>query len=154
MAKLELAKELGADEVITPEEGTSTYSKLIELTKDEGVDLAIEAAGSAQTSEEVLAAPKKGGEVLFLGIPYSDITLKRFYFERIVRNELTVLGSWNAISAPYPGREFTTTLQFLRDEKLRIKPMISHYLALKEGPQMFREITDGKTKAMKVLFEL
>src|SRR5690625_1398106 len=154
LAKLELAKELGADEVITPEEGTSTYSKLMELTKDEGVDLAIEAAGSAQTSEEVLAAPKKGGEVLFLGIPYSDITLKRFYFERIVRNELTVLGSWNAISAPYPGREFTTTLQFLRDEKLRIKPMISHYLALKEGPQMFREITDGKTKAMKVLFEL
>src|SRR5699024_2616294 len=72
LAKLELAKELGADEVITPEEGTSTYSKLMELTKDEGVDLAIEAAGSAQTSEEVLAAPKKGGEVLFLGIPYSD----------------------------------------------------------------------------------
>lgn len=154
LAKLKLAKELGADEVIKPEESTSTYSKLMELTNDDGVNLAIEAAGSIQTSEEVLAAPKKGGEVLFLGIPYSDITLKRFYFERIIRQELTVRGSWNAVSAPYPGREFRTTLQFLREEKLRTKPMISHYLALKEGPRIFQEITDGKTKAMKVLFEI
>ncbi|WP_152655837.1 galactitol-1-phosphate 5-dehydrogenase [Oceanobacillus sp. CFH 90083] len=152
--KLELAKELGADEVIKPDKNASTYSKLMQLTDDDGVDLAIEAAGSVQTSEEVFAAPKKGGEVLFLGIPYSDITLKRFYFERIVRQELTVRGSWNAVSAPFPGREFTTTLQFLKEGKLKIKPMISHYLPLKEGPDIFRKITGGKEKAMKVLFEL
>ncbi|GEN86313.1 MULTISPECIES: galactitol-1-phosphate 5-dehydrogenase [Oceanobacillus] len=152
--KLQLAKELGADEIIKPEKSVSTYSKLMELTDDNGVDLAIEAAGSIQTSEEVFAAPKKGGEVLFLGIPYSDITLKRFYFERIVRQELTVRGSWNAVSAPFPGREFTTTLQFLKEGKLRTKPMISHYLPLKEGPNIFQKITSGKEKAMKVLFEV
>lgn len=152
--KLTLAKELGADEVIQPEKSASTYEKLMQLMDDTGVDLAIEAAGSVQTSEEVLAAPKKGGEVLYLGIPYSDIALKRFYFERIVRQELTVRGSWNAVSAPFPGREFTTTLQFLREGKLRTKPMISHYLPLQEGPDIFQKITSGKEKAMKVLFEL
>ncbi|MFD2830052.1 galactitol-1-phosphate 5-dehydrogenase [Corticicoccus populi] len=150
--KLSVAKELGADEVIQPDKNVSTYSKLMELT--DGVDLAVEAAGSAQTSEEVFAAPKKGGEVLFLGIPYSDITLKRFYFERIVRQELTVHGSWNAVSAPFPGREFTTTLQFLKEGKLKTQPMISHCISLKEGPEIFRKITTGREKAMKVLFEL
>ncbi|MEK4303071.1 galactitol-1-phosphate 5-dehydrogenase [Oceanobacillus sp. FSL K6-0251] len=152
--KLTLAKELGADEVIQPGKSVSTYEKLMQLMDETGVDLAIEAAGSVQTSEEVLAAPKKGGEVLYLGIPYSDIALKRFYFERIVRQELTVRGSWNAVSAPFPGREFTTTLQFLREGKLRTKPMISHYLPLQEGPDIFQKIISGKEKTMKVLFEL
>ncbi|MFD1064911.1 galactitol-1-phosphate 5-dehydrogenase [Oceanobacillus locisalsi] len=152
--KLQLAQELGADEIIQPDKSVSTYAQLMQLTNDAGVDLAMEAAGSVQTSEEVFAAPKKGGEVLFLGIPYSDIMLKRFYFERIVRQELTVRGAWNAVSAPFPGREFTTTLQFLREGKLKTKPMISHYLPLQEGPDIFHKITSGKEKAMKVLFEV
>lgn len=151
--KLEIAEELGA-EIILPTKSQSSYDQLMQLTNGKGVDLAVEAAGSATTSEEVFAAPKKGGEVVFLGIPYSDVLLKRFYFERIVRHELTVYGGWNAISAPFPGREFHTTLQFLQEKKLKIKPLISHCLPLDEGPEMFRKMTNGEEKAVKVIFKL
>lgn len=152
--KLELAKKLGADTSILSSKQNSSYEQLMELTDGEGVNLAIEAAGSAATSEEVFAAPCKGGEVVFLGIPYSDVTFDRFYFERIVRQELTVRGSWNAISAPFPGPEFHTTLHFLQEKQLRIEPLISHCLPLRKGPEMFYKITNGEEKAVKVLFEL
>ncbi|WP_142293107.1 zinc-binding dehydrogenase, partial [Staphylococcus aureus] len=111
-AKLEVANEVGADEVINSYQQPA-HEQLNERGSGSGVELAIEAAGSPITSAHVFALPKKGGEVVFMGIPYADIEIPRFYFERIVRNELTVLGSWNAISAPYPGKEWTASRHFM-----------------------------------------
>lgn len=152
--KLALASELGADVTVHPNDNESTYEQLMHVTNNIGVDLAIEAAGSAKTSAEIFGAPKKGGEVLFLGIPYSDINMSRFYFERIVRQELSVYGSWNAVSAPFPGREFDTTLHFLKEKKLLVEPLISHCVPLNMGPEMFHKITNGEESAVKVMFDL
>lgn len=152
--KLDIAKRIGADDVILPSQNQSSYKHLMEITNDEGVDLAIESAGSAITSEEIFAAPKRGGEIVFLGIPYSDIKLKRFYFERIIRYELTVHGAFNAISAPFPGKEFFSTIDFLKNGKLKMEPLISHVIPLEKGPEMFELVTNGDIPSCKVLFEL
>src|SRR5690606_37626601 len=90
--KLELAKQLGADVTINSLQAPP-HETLLELTNGRGVDLAVESAGSPITSAQVFALPRKGGEVVFLGIPYADINIERFYFEKIVRSELTVYGS-------------------------------------------------------------
>lgn len=70
-----------------------------------GVDLAIESAGNPFTAARVPGLSHKGDEVVYVGIPYGDVPVPRFYFERIMRNELNVIGSWCTISAPYSGRE-------------------------------------------------
>lgn len=152
--KLDIAKKIGADNIVLPSKNKSAYEHLIEITNEAGVDLAIESAGSPNTSEEIFSAPKRGGEIVFLGIPYSDIMLERFYFERIVRYELTIHGAFNAISAPFPGKEFSTTIDFLKNGKLRMNPLISHVVPLEKGPEMFKHITNGEISACKVLFEL
>lgn len=90
--KLKLAKELGADVAINSLE-KPPHEQILEHTNGRGVDLAVESAGSPITSAQVFALPRKGGEVVFMGIPYADINIKRFFFEKIVRNELTVYGS-------------------------------------------------------------
>lgn len=148
--KLKIAKQLGADILINPlkEDTETVIKKLTSL----GVDLAVESAGSPITSEQVLALPKKGGEVLYLGIPYGDIALQRYYFEKIVRNELRILGSWNALSAPFPGKEWETGLHFMKTGQLDIKPMISHHLPLEKGPEIFHQLTYKEIDAVKVLF--
>ncbi|WP_017797928.1 galactitol-1-phosphate 5-dehydrogenase [Oceanobacillus kimchii] len=149
--KLKIAQELGADIVVNPmEENAEEIVK--HYTGDLGVDLAVESAGSPITSEQVLALPKKGGEVVFLGIPYGDITLKRYYFEMIVRNELRILGSWNALSAPFPGKEWDATLHYMGTGQLNVKPMISHRLGLEAGPEIFHQITNRLSDAVKVIF--
>ncbi len=148
--KLEIARTMGADHVINPIEDPA-HEQISTLTKNCGVDLAIESAGSPITSAQVLALPKKGGEVVYMGIPYGDVNIERFYFEKIVRNELTVYGSWNALSAPFPGKEWETTIAYMKKGLINVKPMISHRLSLSDGPEVFEKIIKGDKGYVKVL---
>jgi L-iditol 2-dehydrogenase len=149
--KLEIAKEVGAD-VLINSLVKPAHEQLLEHTNGQGVDVAIESAGSPITSAQVFALPKKGGEVVFMGIPYGDVNVERFYFEKIVRNELTVLGSWNAISAPFPGKEWSTTVHYMSTGQINVKPMITHRLKLQEGPETFTKIINRDEFFGKVLF--
>ncbi|MYL29888.1 alcohol dehydrogenase catalytic domain-containing protein [Halobacillus halophilus] len=149
--KLEIAKEVGADVIINPTIHP-LQNHVAEVTDQLGVDLAVECAGSPVTSEQILALPKKGGEVLYMGIPYANIEFERFYFERIVRNELKVIGSWNAISAPFPGKEWESTLHYMNNGQLTIQPLISHRLPLKDGPAAFASLNNQDGSFVKVMF--
>ncbi|KGP72382.1 galactitol-1-phosphate 5-dehydrogenase [Pontibacillus yanchengensis] len=148
--KLELAKAVGADVLVNPAQ-SSIYEQLMEVTDNKGVDIAIEAAGTPLTSAHIFSLAKKGGEVVFMGIPYADIEIERFYFEKIVRNELGVYGAWNAISAPFPGKEWTATLTKLSTGELDAKSIISHRLSLEEGPSTFEAIIENQDFFSKVL---
>lgn len=137
--KLAIAKQLGADIGINAKDGD--FNEIIKkVTNGKGVDIAIESAGTPETSAQVLSLPQKGGTVLFMGIPYADVSVPREHFEKIVRSELTVLGSWNAISGPYPGKEWTTVLHFMQEGRIKVKPMITHRISLAQIPETFEEI--------------
>ncbi|SEO41220.1 L-iditol 2-dehydrogenase [Amphibacillus marinus] len=148
-SKLELAQALGADMIINSQ---NVVAHEYLFTHSNGVDLAVEAAGSPITSAQVFALCKKGGQVLYLGIPYGNVSIERFYFEKVVRNELEIIGSWNALSAPFPGKEWHTTVHHLANGSLNILPIISHRLSLKQGPWLFNEITQNKQSMGKVIF--
>lgn len=147
--KLTIAERVGADVTILPKEKPA-YEIIQELGGD-GVDVAVESAGSVAASAEVLALPKKGGEVVFMGIPYSDVSIKRFYFEKIVRNELRILGGWNAVSSPFPGREWHTSIEAMRSGCIQTNPIITHRLPLEEGPAVFERILNQNEFFSKVL---
>ncbi|MDC3411928.1 galactitol-1-phosphate 5-dehydrogenase [Aquibacillus sp. 3ASR75-11] len=149
--KLAIAKEVGADVLVNSIEKPA-HEQILEHTNGSGVDVAVESAGSPITSAQVLALSKKGGEVVFMGIPYADINIQRFYFEKIVRNELTVLGSWNAISASFPGKEWSTSVHYMSTGQINVKPIISHRLQLREGPETFDKIINKDGFFGKVLF--
>ncbi len=59
----------------------------------------------------------KGGEVVLLGIPYDDIEIDRVHFEKILRNELTVCGSWNCLSSNFPVKRVDGNLTLYEDER-------------------------------------
>lgn len=145
-AKLEVAKQVGADVAI------NSLEKPAHEQIERGVDVAIESAGSPITSAQVLALPKKGGQVVFMGIPYADINMERFYFEKIVRNELAVLGSWNGLSAPFPGKEWSASVHYMQTGQINVKPIISHRLHLQQGPETFDKIINKTETFGKVIF--
>lgn len=149
--KLQIASEVGADVLVNPGEA-SAYDKVMEYTNGKGVDVVVESAGSPITSAQVFALAKKGGEVVFMGIPYADVNIERFYFEKIVRSELTILGSWNAISSPFPGKEWHSTVHFMANGQINVKPIITHRLNLREGPDVFDKIVSRDGSFGKVLF--
>lgn len=134
--KLNMAEESGADVVINTR-GIDPGEAVKLANGGKGADLAIEAAGTPITSAQVFDLPGKGGKVLFLGIPYGDVMVKRAYFECIVRKELTVYGSWNAVSAPYPGREWISSVHFMATKQLDPERIITHRIPMSEGSDAF-----------------
>ena len=146
--KLEKAKELGADILINSKE-KNPYDTIKEYSN--GVDLVIESAGNPITAEQVLGLAKKGGEVVYLGIPYGDVNVSRFYFEKILRSELTVKGSWNCVSAPFPGKEWINAVDFIGQKKIDVSKIITHKIKLSDGPKIFEEIIENPNKFGKVL---
>ena len=147
-AQLQLAKEFGADVLIN----STDIDFHDEIRKyGNGVDLAIESAGNPFTAARVLGLPHKGGEVVYMGIPYADVPIPRFYFERIMRNELHVIGSWCTISAPYPGKEWTNAVEYIGSDKVDVLGMVTHQVNLSEGPEMFKKIIANPKGYGKVL---
>ena len=148
--KLTTAQYAGASDTINANV-EDVHKKIYEMTNNKGVDVAVEAAGTAETSEQVLALPGKGGKVIYMGIPYSDVMIRRFYFEKIVRNELSIVGTWNAISAPFPGKEWSTCVYFLEKQKLKTEILITHKLPLSKGAEAFEMLVDNKMHHGKVI---
>ncbi len=73
--RLEKAKELGAAEVINGRE-TDAVKRLMELTDQEGCDIAFEAAGTQITACQAIRAVKKGASVVLVGYSSSgEMTL-------------------------------------------------------------------------------
>ncbi|PGL71184.1 galactitol-1-phosphate 5-dehydrogenase [Bacillus sp. AFS055030] len=149
--KLELAKSLGADQVVLA--SNDTVSNIKRLTDEKGAHVVIETAGVAQTQEQSLRIARKKGRVLFLGTAHHDVVLPPKSFECIVRNELSLHGSWNSYSAPFPGVEWNATVDYYKAGLLKMKPMITHVFNLSEAPTVFKDLINRKYPFTKVLFE-
>ncbi|MGO1592232.1 MAG: galactitol-1-phosphate 5-dehydrogenase [Ancrocorticia sp.] len=148
-SQLELARAMGADVAVNTS-GRLLHEVIAEY--GEGVDLAVESAGAPDTSAQVLGLPKRGGEVVYMGIPYADITMPRLYFERIARYELTIHGTWSCVSAPYPGAEWSNALEMLANKRINIEPVISHKFNLSDGPEVFKKLIEEPNPYSKVMF--
>lgn len=116
--RLELMRELGADEVInTREEGF--MEKALEMTNGKGFGYVFETAGLNVTMNMSfeLAANKAG--VCFIGTSHKDLHFDAKLFEKMNRKEFTLTGSWMSYSAPYPGMEWEMTAKCFADGRLR-----------------------------------
>ncbi|HSW10575.1 MAG TPA: alcohol dehydrogenase catalytic domain-containing protein [Bacillota bacterium] len=87
--KLELARKLGADQVMTPQ--AAEGKKAVQELTDGGPDLVIDAVGIAETGRLGLALVGRGGTLLSFGVdPTPMSTLSSF---TLYDSELTLLGS-------------------------------------------------------------
>jgi len=140
--KLEQAREAGA-----------THTFLSHGPKPEvpPCDLIIEAAGHPSTANLAVRMAGPGGHVVFIGIPTQDVGLEIATFNHMLRQEISLHGSWNSFGAPFPGPQWTTTLEKLGSGDLRWEFMITHEPGLDELPGImnkFRERNEFISKVM------
>lgn len=149
--KLAEAKALGADYCINGL--TSDVEKeILEITQGQGVDIAMETAGSKITQEQCLLITKKQGKVGYLGIARTDILLKERSFESIFRHELTLKGFWNSYTAPFPGAAWEKSIAYMQDGRLALDNLISHRFSLEEVTSVFSMIQARQEEYNKILF--
>ncbi|MDP2779723.1 galactitol-1-phosphate 5-dehydrogenase [Devosia sp.] len=142
--KLELAKQAGA---------THTFLAGEEIPAELRCDVIIEAAGHPSSVNAAVNMAAPAGHVVFIGIPVGDINLANKTFQHFLRQEVSLHGSWNSFGAPFPGPQWTVTLDKLGSGELKWEFMISHDLGLEELPNMFEKLaTDRGMFFSKIMF--
>ncbi|MBX9457629.1 MAG: galactitol-1-phosphate 5-dehydrogenase [Rhizobium sp.] len=141
--KLAQAREAGADHAFLV---TDT------VPSDIKCDIIVEAAGQPSSINLAARLAAPGGHVVFIGIPVGDITLENKTFQHFLRQEVSLHGAWNSFGAPYPGKQWTVTLDSLASGKLKWAFMITHELGLEELPAMFDKIKNRSEFFSKIMF--
>ena len=139
-ARLALAVRLGATAALNA--GTEDAAlRIRELTGGEGVDLAVEAAGSAATRQAALASVRSGGTVVFLGLGEEITPLNAI---DIVNREVTVRGSY-----AYTYDDFVRAVELLGTGLIRGE--WARPYALEAGPMVFRKLTTDPGDLIKAV---
>ncbi len=149
--KLNIARDLGADEVINALE-VDPVERIFELTGQAGANLVLETAGLSVVQNQSVCSAGKLGRVVILGISHDKLELSKSAADYLLRRELEVKGSWNSFSNPFPGREWTYSLELMAQQKLRTEPIISHKLNLANAPETFKKFLDKDFFFSKVIF--
>jgi len=148
--KLEIARSMGFIPINAAKE--DTVKKLRELEPD-GVPCVIEAVGMPKTFLQTIQCAARFGEIVFMGNIQGTFSVPESDFTHILRNELTIYGTWNSKVEPRGEDEWTEVLANL-DQQIEVEPLISHVIPLAEGKAMFEKMVNRTEWSNKVLFAL
>lgn len=148
--KLKVAKKCGADVVINSR-NEDAAKKILEIT-DGGAEVVIDFTGAPPAQLSCIDSAGKMGRIVLLGISHQGLCLTEKHVDKIMRGQLSVIGSWNSFTKPYPGDDWFIALDLFAQKKITSKYMISHKLTLDEAPEMFKKIDKGGLFFNKVLF--
>jgi L-iditol 2-dehydrogenase len=143
--RLELARQLGADETIhvsSTVSGANLAPEAIQLTGGRGVDVSYEAVGRNATVSAAIDATRKGGTVTLVGNITPEVTLP---LQKVVSRQLRLQGSC-ASAGEYP-----EAIEMIADGRIKVKPLITAIASLEEGPRWFERLHAGEPNLMKVV---
>jgi 2-desacetyl-2-hydroxyethyl bacteriochlorophyllide A dehydrogenase len=133
-ARLELAKKYGA---------AKTFASLDGLEKD-AYDLVVDASGSKFLMDNAINFARRGGSILFFGVPSRTATLEIpafAFFEKSLR----ILTSFTSV------RNSLQAIQLLEAGKIEVSGLITHQLPLEDFVKGIETIEKGIENVMKVV---
>ncbi len=127
---------------------------IMEKTNNGGADVFFECVGKNETLEQAIDLTAPAGKVCLVGNPYSDMELKKSVYWKILRNQLTVIGTWNSSFMNDSTDDWNYVLEKLQYEKINPKQFISHKYSLEnmiQGFEIMKNKTEDYIKIMAVL---
>ncbi|WP_245711072.1 zinc-binding dehydrogenase [Thorsellia anophelis] len=121
--KLALAKKLGATHTFNSLVN-SDLEKFLNLKTIASEQLIIEMAGSPSAFELVLNIAAPRAEVFLVGTLHKDLSLGYKTYEKILRKELKIQGSWMNYSKAFPGKEWDIAAELFSNNQIDIDSLI------------------------------
>lgn len=139
--RLELAKELGADEIIIINKDTDLVEEVKKLTDNRLADIVVDATGSPVVFDNAIKTVRGHGQIILIGLTHEKATIDA---NQIVRKEIIVRGS-----LCYTWDDFKESLDLVEDGRVKVDPLISHSFKLSEIDDAMKVIDERK--AIKVI---
>lgn len=140
--RLELAKVIGADEVINAAE-VDPVEVIKDLTGGEGADCAIDCTGVDVARVNMLKCCRIWGRACFVG-EGGTVTFEPSPL--VIHKHLTVYGSWT-----FSTHILAEVARFIVDKKVPLKDTITHRFPLEQTGEAYRLFEGGKTGKIAVL---
>ena len=124
---------------------------VMERTGGTGADAFFECVGRNETFSWAIDLAAPAGKVMLVGNPYSDMELKKETYWKILRNQLTVKGTWNSSFTGEQQDDWHYVLEKLRQRRIAPAELISHRFSmedLEQGFQIMRDKTEDYVKIM------
>lgn len=131
---------------------TSDIGKWIsEHTNGAGADVFFECVGRNETVVQAIDSTAPAGKICMVGNPYSNMELDKNTYWKILRNQLTVTGTWNSSFVHSVEDDWHYVLDRLEQGKISPSKLISHRFPLEDiekGFQIMRDKSEDYIKAM------
>lgn len=129
---------------------------IMECTGGIGADVFFECVGKNTTFSIAVDHAAPAGRVCLVGNPYSDMRLEKSVYWKILRNQLTVSGTWNSSylgegSYMYQEDDWHYVLKKLADKKISPVDMITHCFPLEELERGFHIMRDKTEDYVKIM---
>jgi 2-desacetyl-2-hydroxyethyl bacteriochlorophyllide A dehydrogenase len=136
--ELELARELGADQVALARPGAAVDAEL---------DLVVETAGAAAAVELATRLCRPGGRAVLLGIAGEGRTLT-LPSDLLVGKDLSLIGS-----IAYPAAVWSRVVGLVADRVLALDPIVTHRFAMSEFEDAVALMDDRRGIVAKIVLE-
>jgi len=143
-SKLEQARKFGAHYTINSLK-TDALAEIRKLTSNEGVSIAIEAAGTPITYKLALDAICFAGRIVFIGYPKNEVSIEA---PLLVRKEVNIYGSRNAL------RVFPSVISMFEKKVMPFTDLITKVFPFDQTPDAFKFWDENTGKVSKILIEV
>ncbi len=131
---------------------------IMEHTNGAGADVFFECVGSNEVASLAIDSVSPAGRVCFVGNPHSDMTFTKDVYWKILRNQLTINGTWNSSfsGADAEDDDWHYVTKRLDGGMIAPERLITHRFSLEDihkGFELMRDKTEDYIKVMCVVGE-
>lgn len=146
------ALKLGLAEDCYCDSRTENVSKwIMEHTDNRGADMFFECVGRNETVSQALDLTAPAGKVMFVGNPASDMVLQKAVYWKILRSQLTMLGTWNSSFMHSMEDDWHYVMERLQNHRICPEELVTHRFPierLSDGLILMRDKSEELGKVM------
>lgn len=128
---------------------------IMERTNGQGADVFFECVGKNDTVTQAVDTAAPAGRIVLVGNPASDMVLEKAVYWKLLRNQITVKGTWNSSFTGESDDDWHYVLDRISHKRIDPAAFITHRFALddlKQGLQIMLNKEEDYCKVMGKFF--
>lgn len=150
--KIEIARQLGLADAVCSRD-MDIVKHVREETGGKGADRVFEASGAGITLLQAIEMIGSEGCITMVGRPGREVSVPVKAFEKILRQQVNLKGSWSFEFMRFPHNPWEITLDAISRGLIKTAPVISHRLPLEKTYDAVRIMYDKSEFFSKILIK-
>lgn len=127
------------------------YKSFSNISDLSDCDIVFECVGSNEAINCAINIAAYGGKVVTVGNPKSDVTFDKNVYWKILRRQLTLIGTWNSSFTHEINDDWNYVIGLIGKHKIDISPIVSHRFSMADLDQGLKIMRDKTEEFMKIM---